>query len=270
MIRCPLYDTHAHLVYSQLANQLESVLDHAREHEVAQLNCVATDLETTRAAVEMARSFPHIHATAGWHPNDCHALTPQLWDEICTLAQLPEVVALGETGLDLYWKDCPLEIQQHWFAKHWELSRQLGKPVIIHLRDCEPEMLAALEQEYDRGGPLHGVMHSFSGSSQTAARCLELGLHISFAGMLTYKNAENLRLTAREIPSDRLLVETDAPFLAPMPHRGQKPNLPGWVRHTAQCLADCRNTSLESLARQTTENACRLFGVSWSQTDATD
>jgi TatD DNase family protein len=131
-------------------------------------------------------------------------------------------------------------------------------------------MLAALEQEYDRGGPLHGVMHSFSGGSQTAARCLELGLHISFAGMLTYKNAESLRLTAREIPEDRLLVETDAPFLAPMPHRGQKPNLPGWVRHTAQCLADCRNTSLESIARLTTENACRLFGVSWSQTDATD
>jgi TatD DNase family protein len=131
-------------------------------------------------------------------------------------------------------------------------------------------MLAALEQQYDLGGPLHGVMHSFSGSCQTAARCLELGLHISFAGMLTYKNAESLRLTAREIPEDRLLVETDAPFLAPMPHRGQKPNLPGWVRHTAQCLADCRNTSLESLARQTTENACRLFDVSWSQTDATD
>jgi len=270
MTRCPLYNTHAHLAYTQLSSQLETVLAHAKEHEVVQLNCVATDLETTQAAIEMARQFHHVHATAAWHPNDCLSLTAPLWDEVCKLAHLPEVVAIGETGLDLYWKDCPLEIQQYWFAKHWELSRLLGKPVIIHLRDCEPEMLAALEQEYERSGPLHGVMHSFSGSSQTAARCLELGLHISFAGMLTYKNAENLRSTAREIPSERLLVETDAPFLAPIPHRGQKPNLPGWVRHTAQCLADCRDTSLEMLARLTTENACRLFGVSWSRSASTD
>lgn len=270
MIRCPLYDTHAHLTYHQLSSQLETVLTHARDHEVVLLNCVATDLETTRAAIELAQQYPQIHATAGWHPNDCLSLTAELWAEIRQFARHAQVVALGETGLDLYWKDCPLDVQQHWFARHWELSRELHKPVVIHLRDCEPEMLEALEREYAKGGTLHGVMHSFSGSAATAARCLELGLYISFAGMVTYKNAESLRAVAREVPGDRLLVETDAPFLAPMPHRGQKPNLPGWVRHTAQCIADCRNTSLETLARQTTENACRLFGVSWPQNAATD
>jgi TatD DNase family protein len=261
-----LYDTHAHLAYPQLAQQLDQVLAHAAEHGVVDLNCVATELETSRMAIDLARRYPQIHATAGWHPNDCLSLTEELWDEIRLLAAQPEVVALGETGLDLYWKDCPLDIQQIWFAKHWELSRELGKPVVIHLRDCEAEMLAALDREYQLGGPLRGVMHSFTGSIKTAERCLELGLSISFAGMLTYKNAEDLRAVARIIPADRLLVETDAPFLAPVPHRGQKPNLPGWVQHTAECLAECRGETLEGIARLTTANARRLFGITPRQT----
>jgi|694.fasta_scaffold80781_2 TatD DNase family protein len=265
----PLYDTHAHLAYPQLAEQLDEVLQHAREHDVHCLNCVATELATTKAAIKLATKYPQIQATAGWHPNDCLELTDTLWDEIRQLATAPQVVALGETGLDLYWKDCPLEIQQHWFSKHWELARELDKPVVIHMRDCEPEMLSALEQEYSRGGPLKGVMHSYSGSAATANRCLELGLHISFAGMLTYKNAADLRTVAESIPADRLLVETDAPFLAPVPHRGQKPNLPGWVRYTAQCLAECRNASLEEISLLTTANACRLFGVKLPKIAAT-
>lgn len=269
MLNCPLYDTHAHLAYPQLSERLDEVLQHAREHEVQLLNCVATEIETTRAAIKLATDHPQIKATAGWHPNDCLDLTEAGWDEICQLATAPQVVALGETGLDLYWKDCPLEIQQRWFAKHWELSRKLDKPVIIHMRDCEAEMLAALEREYQLGGPLKGVMHSYSGSTATALRCLELGLHISFAGMLTYKNADDLRSVAGIIPADRLLVETDAPFLAPVPHRGQRPNLPGWVRHTAQCLADCRGSSLGQIALLTTTNACRLFSVDLPQTAAT-
>lgn len=269
MPNSPLYDTHAHLAYPQLAERLDEVLQHASGHNVQLINCVATELATTRKAIELASSHAQIQATAGWHPNDCLELNEVLWQEICELANSPQVVALGETGLDLYWKDCPLAVQQYWFAKHWELARELNKPVVIHMRDCEPEMLAALEQEYQRSGPLQGVMHSYSGSAATAARCLEFGLHLSFAGMLTYKNAADLRAVAQSIPDERLLVETDAPFLAPVPHRGQRPNLPGWVQHTAQCLADCRGVSLGELANLTTANACRLFGVTLPQIAAT-
>jgi TatD DNase family protein len=270
MPACQLYDTHAHLAYPQFSERLGEVLQHAHEHEVQLINCVATDLTTTRAAIDLAVSHPQIRATAGWHPNDCRELTAELWEAVCRLATTGEVVAIGETGLDLYWKDCPLDIQQHWFAKHWELARSLGKPVVIHMRDCEREMLAALEHEFRSGGQLMGVMHSYSGSPATAARCLEFGLHISFAGMLTYKNAGDLRAVARLVPGDRLLVETDAPFLAPVPHRGQRPNLPGWVRHTAECLAECRGSSLPEIAALTTRNACQLFGVTLPQNAATD
>lgn len=269
MPHSPLYDTHAHLAYPQLAERLDEVLQHAQAHQVHLINCVATELATTRAAIALASSHAEIHATAGWHPNDCLELTDSQWKEICELACSPHVVAIGETGLDLYWKDCPLELQKHWFARHWELARELNKPVVIHMRDCEQEMLAALEAEFARGGSLKGVMHSYSGSAATAARCLELGLHLSFAGMLTYKNADALRTVARSIPADRLLVETDAPFLAPVPHRGQRPNLPGWVQHTAQCLAECRGSSLEAIANLTTTNACRLFGVTLPRTVVT-
>lgn len=270
MPNCFLYDTHAHLAYPQLADRLDEVLQHAHEHHVRLINCVATELATTRAAIELATQHLQVKATAGWHPNDCLGLDESQWQEVRQLGTAPEVVAIGETGLDLYWKDCPLEVQQHWFARHWELARELNKPVIIHMRDCEPEMLAALEQEFRRGGPLKGVMHSYSGSAATAARCLELGLHLSFAGMLTYKNADELRTVARSVPADRLLVETDAPFLAPVPHRGKRPNLPGWVQHTAECLAECRSCSFEEIANLTTRNACQLFGVTLPQTAGID
>ena len=260
LMQCLLYDTHAHLVNSQLANRISEVCEHAQANGVGLINCIATDLETSHESIALAEKLPGVFATVGWHPNDCLAATTDQWNEIKKLALHSKVVALGETGLDLYWKDCPIELQRQWFARHWELSREIEKPVVIHMRDCEAEMLKALRSQA-ASQPLHGVMHSFTGCWETAAACLEMGLYISFAGMLTFKNSEPLRQVARQVPLDRLLVETDSPYLTPDPHRGKKPNQPGWVKYTAECLAELRGMTSDDLAHATTANGCRLFGV---------
>ena len=168
------------------------------------------------------------------------------------------VVALGETGLDRHWDDCPFEIQQANFERHWQLSRETKLPLIIHMRDCEQEMLIALGQQA-ASGPLRGVMHSFSGCTKTAQECLAHGLFISFAGMLTYKKSGELRETAKTIPLDRILVETDSPYLTPEPNRSRRPNEPAFVVHTAKCLAETLGLSIKELSDITTANAKRLF-----------
>ncbi|MEX2027163.1 MAG: TatD family hydrolase, partial [Pirellulaceae bacterium] len=178
--------------------------------------------------------------------------------EIVRLAQSPQVVALGETGLDLYWKDTPLADQQDYFDRHIRLSQERGLPLIIHQRESAAEILAMLH-EARKQGPLAGVMHSFTGTAEQAAEFLALGMHISFAGMVTFKKSEDLRAVARTIPAERLLVETDSPYLSPEPFRGKRPNEPARVVHTAECLASERGVSLADLAAQTTANALALF-----------
>jgi TatD DNase family protein len=170
------------------------------------------------------------------------------------------VVALGETGLDHYWDYTPRQVQQDYFDRHIRLSQARDLPLVIHMRDCEPEIVSMLRGGRGRG-PLRGVMHSFTGTTETAAECLELGLYISFAGMVTYKKSEQLRRVAAIVPPDRLLIETDSPYLSPEPNRGRRPNEPAWIVHTARCLAEVRGTTVEELATQTTDNARRLFRV---------
>ncbi len=255
-----LYDTHAHLADPQIGDRIIEVYEHALANEVRLINCIATDLATSQKSISLAEKLPGVFATVGWHPNDCLAATTEQWSEIQKLALHSRVVALGETGMDLYWKDCPIELQREWFGRHWDLSREAKKPVVIHMRDCETEMLAAL-RFHAASQSLCGVMHSYTGSWETAAACLDMGLYISFAGMLTYKNSDTLREVAKKVPLDRLLVETDSPYLAPEPHRGKKPNRPAWVRHTADCLAELRGMAAGDLGEVTTVNGCRLFGI---------
>ncbi len=169
------------------------------------------------------------------------------------------MVALGETGLDRYWDYTPFAQQEDYFARHLELARRLQLPVIIHCREAEADIVRMLREDFDRHGLLSGVMHSFTGDAATAHACTEMGLYISFAGMVTYKNAQALREVARTIPADRLLVETDCPYLAPVPRRGQR-NEPAFVVHTAECLARERSEELSALAAETTRNARKLFG----------
>ncbi len=254
-----LFDTHAHLADEHLAADIMGVIARAQAVGVTTILTVGTDLSSSRACLSLAQAHPDVLlASAGIHPNHAAEAQPGDWETVAALAQLPEVVALGETGLDLYWKDTPLPLQQDYFGRHIELSRQTHLPLIIHQRDCMQEILAMLRAARSHG-PLRGVMHSFTGTTAEAQECLALGLHVSFAGMVTFKKSDDLRSVAGQIPADRLLIETDAPYLSPEPFRGKRPNEPARVVHTLRCLAEARGASPRDLARQTTDNARALF-----------
>jgi TatD DNase family protein len=256
-----LVDTHAHLDDDQFASDLTAVLERARAANVSTIVAVGTTLETSRRAVQLAREHAIVRAAVGIHPNYAAQATADDWSQIERLASEPEVVAIGETGLDRFRNDTPFDLQRNYFERHLGLSRQRQLPVIIHCRDADADVLPCLELAAG-AGPVIGVMHSFTGQAATAARCLELGLYISFAGQLTYTNRkfDTLREVARIVPSDRLLVETDSPYLAPEPHRGQR-NEPAHVQLTASRLAEIRGVSLDELANLTASNARTLFQV---------
>lgn len=253
-----LIDTHAHLDDGQFQGDLPAVLERAAAAGVDRMVAVATTAQSSHACLALARQHAGLRASVGIHPNHAVQAAADAWDDIVRLADDPLVVAVGETGLDRHWHDTPFAQQEDYFARHLELGRATQRAVVIHCREAEADMLRMLRAEFDRHGPLRAVMHSFSGELATARACLEMGLHISFAGMLTYKNAQKLRDVAAQLPLERLLVETDCPYLAPVPVRGQR-NEPAHVVHTAQCLAGVLGVSLESLARQTSSNAQQLF-----------
>ena len=176
------------------------------------------------------------------------------------LVTAAKVVALGETGLDRYWDYTPFALQEDYFARHLDLARKHNLPVVIHCREAEADLVHMLRADYDRHGLVRGVMHSFTGDAETARACLAMGLYISFAGMVTYKNAQALRDVAKQVPADRLLVETDSPYLAPVPERGKR-NEPAFVAHTAALLASVRGLEPAVVAEHTTRNARTLFGL---------
>jgi TatD DNase family protein len=254
-----IIDTHAHLDHPQLLGNIDAVLDQARQAKVARIVCVGCTLESSRRAVALAERHASVFAAVGIHPNDANDAHQDDWQPLRQLMEHPRVVAVGETGLDRHWDDTPWEVQLESFRWHWQASHQSGLPMIIHLRDGETEMLEYLEQAAGRYGTLSGVLHSFTGSLATAQRAIQLGLHIGLAGMLTFKNAANLREVARQLPLDRLVVETDAPYLTPEPHRGERPNHPAHVLHTLECLAKLHGVSTDQMAAHTTANAERLF-----------
>ena len=253
-----LFDTHAHLADDQLLPDAAGVIERARQAGVSRILSVGTEVASTRACIDLAKQHDSVCASAGIHPNHVAEVQPGDWDEIVRLAQSPEVVALGETGLDLHWKDTPLPAQQEYFNRHIRLSQLTGLPLIIHQRESAAEILVMLREARQRG-PLSGVMHSFTGTAEQAAEFLSLGMHISFAGMVTFKKSDDLRAVARSIPAERLLVETDSPYLSPEPFRGNRPNEPARVVHTAECLARERGVTVTELAKQTTANALALF-----------
>jgi TatD DNase family protein len=255
-----LFDTHAHLADEQLAVDAAGVTGRARAAGVARILAVGTTAQSSRDCLELAKKFEGVSSSAGIHPNHAAEAQPGDWDEVVRLSKEPQVVALGETGLDLYWKDTPLAVQQDYFDRHIRLSQETDLPLVIHQRETVTEILAMLREARKRG-PLRGVMHSFTGTAAQAAEFLELGMYVSFAGMLTFKKSDDLRGVAAFVPTDRILVETDSPYLSPEPFRGKRPNEPARVAHTAECLAGVRGMSARELARQTTANAIELFRV---------
>lgn len=257
------FDTHAHLFDERFATDLPEVMDRAQAAGVVTVAAIGIDRVSSLQSVEIARKYPdHLIAAVGIQPNHVAECEAGDWETIVALAESRGVVrAIGETGLDRYWDRTPFPDQEVMFIRHLELAYRLQLPVVIHCREAEADVVRVLRMRYEQTGPVAGVMHSFTGDEQTARQCLEMGLHISFAGMVTYKTAENLRAIARIVPSDRLLVETDCPYLAPVPCRGKR-NEPAFVVHTARMLAETRGEPWERLAEQTTINASSLFGVS--------
>jgi TatD DNase family protein len=255
-----LIDTHAHLDDPQLAGETPAILERARSAGVERVVTVATTAPSSMACLALAEQHPELAATAGIHPNHVAGAAPDDWDRILELVQTGRFMALGETGLDRHWNDTPFPQQEEFFVRHLELSRQSGLPVVIHCREAEADMLRVLRTQFDQHGPLHGVMHSFVGDRAMAEACLAMGLYLSFAGMLTYKNAAALREVAATVPLDRILVETDSPYLAPVPLRGKR-NEPGNVVHTATCLAGLHGLELRQLAERTSANARALFAL---------
>lgn len=252
------FDTHCHLDDEQFDAIRDDVVDRAIAARITDVLSVGVTAASSAVCVGLARRYPAVRAAVGIQPNYCSDAAPGDWDKIVELVNASEVVALGETGLDRYWDHSPFELQQDYFDRHLRLSQQTGLPFVVHMRDCEMDVLRMLREAAARG-PLTGVMHSYTGTAEGAAECVELGLHISFAGMVTYKKSHELRAVASTIPDDRILIETDAPYLSPHPKRGQRPNEPALVVHTATCLADVRGVSLEEFSRTTTNNALQLF-----------
>lgn len=262
-----LIDTHCHLDAEAFREDLEDVVERALSSGVSQMLTIGITCETSEAAVRLAKRFPAVSAVVGIQPNYASEASPGDWEHITELAMLPEVVGVGETGLDKYWDFAPLDIQREYFEKHLQLSRECEKPFVVHCREAEPEVLEMLRQDF-KNGPLNGVMHSFCGDAAMAAACVDMGMHISFAGVATFKKSDALREVAASVPLERILVETDAPYLAPHPNRGKR-NEPAWVRHTAECLAGVHGIDIERFAATTTSNAIRLFGLSGGAADGT-
>ncbi len=252
-----MIDTHCHLDQDEFQTDLDDVIARAQAAGVESLVCVAVTAASSENIVRNIASRPGCYAAVGIHPNYTHEAKSGDWDRIEALVGEPRVVALGETGLDRHWDYAPFELQQEYFARHLELSRRTGLPFIVHLRDCEADVMAMLE-DAALHGLLTGVMHSFTCGPEAAARCVELGLYISFAGMATFKKSDDVRRTAASVPGDRILIETDSPYLSPQPLRGKR-NEPANIVHTAKVLAEVRGTPLEQFAAQTTANARRLF-----------
>ncbi|MCA9204165.1 MAG: TatD family hydrolase [Planctomycetales bacterium] len=253
-----LFDTHAHLDDEQFDDARDEVVARAHAAGVGTMLAVGTTVASSRKCVELASQYDGVYAAVGIQPNYCAEAQPGDWDAIVQLAERPRVIALGETGLDRYWDHTPFDVQEDYFDRHLRLSQQTGLPFIVHMRDCGDDVLRMLRVASERS-TLAGVMHSFTGDLTLAQACLELGLYISFAGMVTYKKSDELRQIAAAIPADRLLLETDSPYLSPHPKRGHRPNEPALLAHTADCLADVRGVSVEQLAAETTANARRLF-----------
>ncbi len=250
-----LVDSHCHLNFAGLKERLPEVLQNAKSNNVKWMLCVSVSWEEFPEILLMAEKYKHIFASAGVHPNHREGYEPTL-NDLIHIGDNPNVVAIGETGLDYFRSSGDLEWQHQRFSRHIAAARSLKKPLIIHTRDAANDTMRMLREESaeDAGG----VMHCFAEDWRIAQQALDIGFYISFSGIVTFKNAPLVQEVAKKMPLDRMLVETDAPYLAPVPHRGKR-NEPAYTMHTAEFIANLRGISLQHLAESTTRNFFRLF-----------
>ncbi|MBM7622278.1 TatD DNase family protein [Bacillus tianshenii] len=253
-----LFDTHVHLNADQYEEDLQEVIERARNEEVMNMVVVGFDRKTIQKAMELVEEYDFIYAAVGWHPVDAIDMTEEdlLWIE--ELASHEKVVAIGEMGLDYHWDKSPKDIQKEVFRKQIQLAKRVKLPIVIHNRDATSDVVQILKEEDAQ--EVGGIMHCFTGSLEVAKECMEMNFYISFGGPVTFKNAKKPKEVVKEIPLDMLLIETDCPYLTPHPYRGKR-NEPGYVRFVAEEIAALRGMSVEEVAEKTTANAKKLFGI---------
>jgi len=250
-----LIDSHCHIDFDDYAGRIPQILEGMARNQVTHALCVSVNLTDFPRVLSLAEGYPQLFASVGVHPDHAESAVLSV-DDLLERARHPKILAIGETGLDYYRQKGDLEWQRSRFRTHVRAARECGKPLIIHTRDSGEDTLCILREEAAKD--VGGVMHCFTETLELAQAAMELDFYISFSGIVTFKNALAIKEVAKSIPLERILVETDSPYLAPVPHRG-KTNEPGWVRHVAEEIARLRGISLEALAEATTANFFRLF-----------
>lgn len=253
-----LFDTHAHLNAIQYEEDIVEVIQRAKSENVTHIVVVGFDKDTIKKAMELTDQYDMIYAAVGWHPVDAIDMTDDDLKWIKELASHPKVVAIGEMGLDYYWDKSPKDIQKEVFRKQIQLAKEVQLPIIIHNREATEDVIKILQEE--KASEVGGIMHCFTGSLEVAKQCMDMNFYISFGGPVTFKNAKKPKEVATEIPMDRLLIETDCPYLTPHPFRGKR-NEPSYVKYVAEQIATLKEVSVEEIARKTSDNAMRLFGI---------
>lgn len=251
-------DTHVHLNADQYEDDVEEVIERALEAGVSKMVVVGFDHKTIHKAMELVERYEFIYAVVGWHPVDAVDCTEEDLAWIESLAAHPKVVGIGEMGLDYYWDKSPKEVQQEVFRKQIRLAKKVKLPIIIHNREATADVVRILEEEDAK--EVGGIMHCFSGSVEIARQCIDMNFLISLGGPVTFKNAKQPKKVAEEISLEKLLIETDAPYLTPHPYRGKR-NEPSYVPLVAQEIANLKEISIEEVATMTTQNALKLFGI---------
>ena len=252
-----LVDSHCHLDFDDFSSDLDGIVARARVAGIGRMVSISTRVKQRAGLLAIVDRFPDVYCSIGTHPHHAHEELDLTTADLVELTRHPKTVALGEAGLDYHYDLSPREAQERGFRNHIAAARETGLPLVIHSREADADMAAILEEETGKGA-FPAVLHCYTGGPDLAHRAIALGLFISFTGILTFKKSDELRAIAAELPADRILVETDAPYLAPGRHRGKR-NEPAYVVETAKVLAQTRNVAFEEIARQTTENFFRLF-----------
>jgi len=253
-----LIDTHAHLDSSRFNKDRAEVIKNARDSGVSYIVNIGADLRSSRYSVKLAREYPFIFATVGIHPHDAISLDANVLAELEKLAGEEKVVAIGEIGLDYYYDHSPRDIQRAAFIDQLVLAKKLNLPIVVHSREAEEDTISILKEHYRQGGT--GILHCFSGSLKMAREALELGFYLAFGGIVTFKNAGGLLEVLEELPLDRILLETDCPYLSPVPYRGKR-NEPAYLPYVAEKIGEIKGVSLEEVAEITTANAIRVYNL---------
>jgi len=252
-----LVDSHCHLDFKDFDDELDEIVERAAARDVGMMLTISTHLEKFPGVLAIAERYDNIYCTVGVHPHSAEEHPDLTVEQLIKLSEHPKVVGIGETGLDYFYEHSPREAQQVCFRAHIEAARRTGLPLIVHTRDADDDMVRILGEEMEQG-TFPGLIHCFSASRALAEKSIDMGLYISISGIATFKKAEELRQTVPTLPLDKLLVETDAPFLAPIPNRGKR-NEPAFVADTAACVAELRGIAPEIVAAATTENFFTLF-----------